>query len=274
MLMLNTLPAHTLTLLQELLLLPPAAAQDRATALAARWGFPNNYTLGKHLTEQLVAAARTRHGLPLAIVRPSLVAAVAVEPLPGYIGNFAGPIGASAAMAIGLYHSLSCVSSQPLHVWDAVPGDVVAAVVLAAAAAVSAGVDGAIAAAGAAQRALGNTNSSSSSNTNSCAAGGITAGPVTASKLAAAAGAAQDGAPPHSGHILIVHAATSSTYPVTLMEGWNHAVEFMAQHSPKFRISSGLLPCMTPASRPDAAAVAWNRRWTQLKVLLLSWVLR
>jgi fatty acyl-CoA reductase len=259
---------------QELLLLPPAAAQDRASALAARWGFPNNYTLGKHLTEQLVAAARVAYRLPLAIVRPSLVAAVAKEPLPGYIGNFAGPIGASAAMAIGLYHSLSCVSSQPLHVWDAVPGDIVAAVVLATAAAVAAGVDGAIAAAGAAQRAAGGTTSSGSSNS-SCAAGGAQKAPSTASKPPPPAAAAAAGdVRVCSGDILIVHAATSSSYPVTLMEGWNHAVEFMEQHPPRFRISRGLLPRMTPSFRPDPAVVAWHRRWTRLKVLLLSWVLR
>ena len=54
------------------------------------WNFNNNsYCLGKHLTEQLVASY---HGVrfPVAIVRPSLVLAVAGKPYPGYVGNLAG----------------------------------------------------------------------------------------------------------------------------------------------------------------------------------------
>ena len=53
------------------------------------WNFNNSYCLGKHLTEQLVASY---HGVrfPVAIVRPSLVLAVAGKPYPGYVGNLAG----------------------------------------------------------------------------------------------------------------------------------------------------------------------------------------
>jgi fatty acyl-CoA reductase len=67
--------------------LPPAAADDRACALGRRWGFPNNYTLSKHLAEQLVAQAAAEHRLPVCIVRPSLVTAVLYEPIPGHIGE-------------------------------------------------------------------------------------------------------------------------------------------------------------------------------------------
>jgi hypothetical protein len=35
--------------------------------------------------------------------------------------------------------------------------------------------------------------------------------------------------------LLIVHAATSSTYPVTLMECWNAGQEFLDAHEPPFR---------------------------------------
>jgi hypothetical protein len=35
--------------------------------------------------------------------------------------------------------------------------------------------------------------------------------------------------------LLIVHAATSSTYPITLMEGWNYLLPFLEAHPPPFR---------------------------------------
>ena len=64
--------------------LPPAAAGVRAAALGQRWGFPNNYTLSKHLAEQLVQQHH-QQGLPVCIVRPSLVCAVLYEPIPGHV---------------------------------------------------------------------------------------------------------------------------------------------------------------------------------------------
>lgn len=53
------------------------------------WGFPNTYTMGKHLTEKLVAEYH-EDGLPVVILRPSLVGNVAGKPYPGYCGNLAG----------------------------------------------------------------------------------------------------------------------------------------------------------------------------------------
>jgi thioester reductase-like protein len=64
--------------------LPPAAADVRAAALGQRWGFPNNYTLSKHLAEQLVQQHH-QQGLPVCIVRPSLVCAVLYKPIPGHV---------------------------------------------------------------------------------------------------------------------------------------------------------------------------------------------
>jgi nucleoside-diphosphate-sugar epimerase len=71
------------------MLLPPAAADVRASALGLRWGFPNNYTFSKHLAEQLVGQAH-QQGLPVCIVRPSLVCAVLYEPIPGHIVSVFG----------------------------------------------------------------------------------------------------------------------------------------------------------------------------------------
>jgi hypothetical protein len=62
------------------------------------------------------------------------------EPYPGYVGNWAGPIGAGAAMAIGMFDCIESVASQPMGVWDIVPADLVASSIVAAAAAISAGV--------------------------------------------------------------------------------------------------------------------------------------
>jgi hypothetical protein len=74
--------------------------------------------------------------------------------------------------------------------------------------------------------------------------------------------------------MLIVHSSSSSTYPMTLMEGWNAALEFIAVHKLKMRLSWGLPPAMTPSFRPDPTVVARQRRWTALKVALACSLLR
>lgn len=130
--------------LQEFMSLPQRDANNRAQVLMKMWKFPNTYTMGKHMSEQLVTRYQAKQQLPVAIVRPSLVSAIAGEPYPGYVGNWAGPIGAGAAMAVGLFDCLESVASQPMGIWDIVPADLVASSILAAAAAVSAGVAAAI----------------------------------------------------------------------------------------------------------------------------------
>eukprot|EP00879_Flechtneria_rotunda_P002270 GHRR01002461.1.p1 GENE.GHRR01002461.1~~GHRR01002461.1.p1 ORF type:complete len:664 (+),score=233.63 GHRR01002461.1:802-2793(+) len=131
-------------LARELLALPKTDANDRTQMFLQRWKFPNTYTLGKHMSEQLVARYQAKFQLPIAIVRPSLVSAIAGEPYPGYVGNWAGPIGAGAAMAIGMFDCLESVASQPLGTWDVVPADLVGSVIIATSAAVSSGVGAAI----------------------------------------------------------------------------------------------------------------------------------
>jgi hypothetical protein len=289
------------------------------------WGFPNTYTLGKHLAEQLVARYQAQLDMPIAVVRPSLVSAIAGEPYPGYIGNYAGLIGASAAMAIGMYDKLSSVALQATGVWDVVPADLVGSSILAAAAAVSAGKAAALCqltqsgsvkgsaedrrvvlgyphpfAAGtpaAKQHGLLSSSFSETSDTWRIPAaapelGGDSAiskkGTVADSSwanqamsraasstisdspslLAAAAGATyaasdidseevysigssgggssktsiSEGSSPAQCQqllprmpLLIVHAATSTTYPITLMEGWNYLLDFIEAHPPPFR---------------------------------------
>lgn len=66
------------------------------------WDFPNTYTMGKNLTEKLVASYHKQYGLPIAIVRPSLVCGLAGDPYPGYCGNLAGECGAACTSMIQL----------------------------------------------------------------------------------------------------------------------------------------------------------------------------
>jgi hypothetical protein len=148
-------------------------------------------------------------------------------------------VAAAAALAIGFYHSLGCVSSQPLHVWDIMPGDLVANSVLAAAAATAAKAPLPL--------------------------------PAAAAEVAGSAAAGVSSGKPA---MLVVHSSSSSTYPMTLMEGWNAALEFIAVHKPKFRLSWGLPPAMTPAFQPDPAVVRRQRRWTAFKVTLACGLLR
>lgn len=51
---------------------------------------PNTYTLSKGLAEQLVDYYHNKHRLPACIVRPSMVGATYMEPVPGYIDTFNG----------------------------------------------------------------------------------------------------------------------------------------------------------------------------------------
>ena len=69
------------------------------------------------------------------------------RPLLGHCGNWAGPSGMGAAVAIGFFPSLSAHAVQPYSVWDAVPGDLVASAILGTAAAVAAGLQADIVAA-------------------------------------------------------------------------------------------------------------------------------
>ena len=74
--------------------MPAAEAEALAAKYIELWGFKNTYALGKHLAEKAVVAHAAKHDLPLVIVRPSLVSAVAAEPYPGYSG---APLGTMLA---------------------------------------------------------------------------------------------------------------------------------------------------------------------------------
>ena len=65
-------------------------------------GLPNCYTLTKHMCEELVHEAHSP-GFPVAIVRPTIIGAVAHAPLAGYFGNTAGVTTIVLAFATGAF---------------------------------------------------------------------------------------------------------------------------------------------------------------------------
>ncbi|GBF93777.1 hypothetical protein Rsub_06109 [Raphidocelis subcapitata] len=228
-------------LAEELLSLPPAAASARAAALIDCFGFRNTYALGKHLAEKAVASVARAAGLPLAVLRPSLVSAVASEPYAGYTGNYAGQVGALAAYISGLYNdNPAAVAADGDSAWDVVPGDLVAHAIIAAAAATAA-------------RAAPH------------------AAPAPGAGRAAAAAAAPRLQPP-----LVVQAATSTTHPLTTADCFNAVYRWVGAHPRPFTLAfapGGARP-MAPGARYDAAAVVRNMWWTRAKVELAAWLCR
>ncbi|KAF8068303.1 L-aspartate oxidase [Scenedesmus sp. PABB004] len=202
----------------DLMSLERQPANIRAQMYLDMWGFPNTYTMGKNLSEKLVASYAADHGLPIAIVRPALVTGLAGAPYPGYCGNLAGPVGMGVAMAVGLFDRLESVAMVPTHVWDAVPGDVVCSAILATAAA--------------------------------------TAARVAVNQYANA----------RPGDPLVVHAGTSTTYPISFAEAFHAGLDFVRDNPPPFRLPGGGLFTLPMDYRPSEAAVKRCKYWTSWKV--------
>jgi len=80
---------------------------------------PNTYTFTKALAENVIKTEGK--GLPIVIIRPSIVTASWKEPFPGWIDNFNGATGVIAAAGKGIMRTLFCKRSC---VADMVPVDV------------------------------------------------------------------------------------------------------------------------------------------------------
>jgi len=80
---------------------------------------PNTYTFTKALAESLLASEST--GLPVAVMRPSIVAASWKEPRPGWVDNYNGPSGVFAGIGKGVLRTVYCMRDS---VADMVPVDV------------------------------------------------------------------------------------------------------------------------------------------------------
>ncbi|CAH1962542.1 unnamed protein product [Acanthoscelides obtectus] len=68
--------------------------------------FPNTYAFTKHVAEDVVRAEGI--GLPVGIVRPSIVVSTYKEPIPAWINNMYGATGVFAGAAVGLLKVLYC----------------------------------------------------------------------------------------------------------------------------------------------------------------------
>ncbi|GBF91108.1 hypothetical protein Rsub_04777 [Raphidocelis subcapitata] len=254
------------SLVEDLMSLHPESANVRAQMYLDMWGFPNTYTLGKNLTEKLLAQYHAG-GLPIAIVRPSLVCGLAGAPYPGYSGSLAGPGGVALAQAVGLFDTLDSVAMNPTNVWDIVPGDQVAAAVVAAAAATAARIriDGyGEEPAGAARGALSGAGAGAGAGVS--LGGGLSGGGGGAGALTGGGGGVGDGLEGCGEGPLIVHAATSTTYPISFVEAQWAALHFIAHNPPPFRLPGGGLFRVPLDFRPDPAKVDKAKRLTAWKV--------
>jgi nucleoside-diphosphate-sugar epimerase len=68
-----------------LLEMEPEQAEAEAAYLMQKLNFNSNYAFGKFLTELLFADSSIAAGVSRAVVRPSLIAPVAMDPYPGWV---------------------------------------------------------------------------------------------------------------------------------------------------------------------------------------------
>lgn len=90
---------------------------------------PNTYTYTKAVAESLIRerASKLLPNLPIAVVRPSIVAGIWAQPIRGWVDNFNGPTGVMLAMMSG---SLQAVHVFPDYCADIVPVDMVANLII------------------------------------------------------------------------------------------------------------------------------------------------
>ncbi|XP_041971046.1 fatty acyl-CoA reductase 1-like [Aricia agestis] len=80
----------------------------------------NTYVVTKHLAEHMASEERGR--LPVIIMKPSIMTASLLEPVPGWIDNFNGPVGLLLACGTGVVRVLY---TEPDVTHDYVPADLV-----------------------------------------------------------------------------------------------------------------------------------------------------
>jgi fatty acyl-CoA reductase len=98
---------------------------DAGRARASSLGFPDAYAFTKALGER--SLVETRDGVPIAIVRPSIIESALAEPVPGWIRGFRMAEPVIAAYARGLLKEFPGV---PEGVVDVIPVDLVVAAIL------------------------------------------------------------------------------------------------------------------------------------------------
>ncbi|KAK7872743.1 hypothetical protein R5R35_011876 [Gryllus longicercus] len=110
---------------RSILALVEARGQSDSVALRALTTkilgpYCNTYTFTKNLAEHIVNHYSDR--LPVGILRPSVVVATALDPFPGWIDNFNGPMGLMVGAGKGVVHT--SYNDPDSHI-DYVPCDVV-----------------------------------------------------------------------------------------------------------------------------------------------------
>ncbi|XP_075227902.1 fatty acyl-CoA reductase wat-like [Lycorma delicatula] len=89
---------------------------------------PNTYIYTKRVAESLFN--KYGKGLPIVIIRPSIITASNKEPVPGWIDNVYGPTGVFVGNATGVLRVAEC---DPHAIADIIPVDMVANIVIASA---------------------------------------------------------------------------------------------------------------------------------------------
>ncbi|KAI7841576.1 hypothetical protein COHA_004746 [Chlorella ohadii] len=119
-------------MVKELMALPHDEAEKRAEYYRDLLSFPNNYSITKRMAECLMYE-RAKEGLPLRILRPSIVGGASLHHImPGYIGNAGGSTAYALGIAFGMF---ACTEWKPEHITDLMPVDYVTnGIILAAAA--------------------------------------------------------------------------------------------------------------------------------------------
>ena len=90
---------------------------------------PNTYTFTKAVAESLLVkrALQLIPSVPIAVVRPSIVAGTWQQPLRGWVDNFNGPTGVILSMATGV---LQAMPARSAYCADIVPVDIVANLII------------------------------------------------------------------------------------------------------------------------------------------------
>eukprot|EP00884_Botryococcus_braunii_P002713 jgi/Botrbrau1/12442/Bobra.0094s0011.1 len=117
--------------MELLMKVDPAKALAQGTRLLKASGLANPYMLAKNFTERLVLAA-DKNPVPVCIVRPSGIGALAGEPCPGYIGNPSGMTAFILAGAAGGITQKDVSEYSFTSVCGMVPAECVSSTILAA----------------------------------------------------------------------------------------------------------------------------------------------
>lgn len=194
----------------------------------------------------------------------------------GYTGNYAGHVGATLAFMAGLFNSPEASNYKGGNVWDVIPADVVVADILASAAAVGSGVAGSCVVTKTDHGRLSSSLQSNSKNSSSKGSSSHTkstrsSGSNTISLQAFSRTVEQQ---QDERQMLIVHAGSSTLYPLTIMESWNWGVEACGAWDPFWKLIRGCAAPLTADHEPEPEKAAALMSWTGWKVWAVSTLLK